>query len=330
MTSKERVNNILEGKPVDRKPVVPLIMTYSAKLYGVPYSKYCRDYKTLVSADMKTYELLRYDMLSPISDAFREAYDFGENVVFPYDGVPYCKDFLIKEYSDIKKIKVVEPLSSERMLDRIKAVELFRKEIGDDVPILGWIEGAFAEACDVRGVENVMMDTIDNPEFLFELLDIIVEVETKFAIEQIKAGAESIGIGESVGSLVSEKTYRRFALPCMKKMIDIIHEFKAKVRLHICGDITHLLGLIGELNVDIVDLDWMVSIKRAREILGSDVCVAGNFDPVSVLLKGTPEDIRRCVEEEGNDAGQKHMICPGCEVPPDTPMENMLAFCPGA
>lgn len=329
MTSKERINNVLEDKEIDRRPVVPLIMTYAAKLSNIPYSRYCQDYRALVAADMKTYELLRYDMVSVISDAFREAHDFGENVEFPYDGVPHCKDFLIKEYKDLNKIKVIDPLNSERMLDRIRGVELFRKELGDEVPVLGWIEGAFAQACDLRGMQNALMDTIDNPDFLFELLELITRIEINFAKEQIKAGAEFIGIGESVGSLMSEKTYRKFALPSMKKIVNEIHRMDAKVRLHICGDIYHLLELIPEINVDIVDLDWMVGIGDARRKFGPDICIAGNFDPVAVLLRGTPEEIRSHVLEGEKQGGAHYMVCPGCEVPRDTVLENMLAFCPG-
>ena len=154
MTSRERIYNVLKGKPVDRSPVVPLIMQYAAKNAGIPYSQYCRDYKSLVHADIKTYELLQYDLISVISDAFREAYDLGENVEFPYDGVPCCKDFILKEYGDISKLKKTDALNSERMSDRIKGVELFKKEVGEEVPVLGWVEGAFAQACDLRGVDK--------------------------------------------------------------------------------------------------------------------------------------------------------------------------------
>ena len=73
----------------------------------------------------------------------------------------------------------------------------------------------------------------------------------------------------------------------------------------------------------------MVSIEKTRQICGEDLCIAGQFDPVAVLLQGNPEIIKEKVKEEGRQAGEKHMICPGCEVPPDTPMENLLAFCPG-
>jgi len=329
MTSKERVDNIMARKPVDRHPVIPLFMRYAAKLVNVPYSEYCKDYRKLVASDMKTYELFGYDMVSVISDAFREAHDLGADVEFPYDDVPHCKEYLLKEYSDLKKIQMVDILESERMIDRIKGVELFRKELGDSVPILGWVEGAFAEACDLRGVQTALLDTIDNPDFLFELLEKLVELEIRFAEEQIKAGAEWIGIGESVGSLVSSKTYQTFGIPYMKRLIDAVHRMGVRARLHICGDITHILPLIAELNVDIVDLDWMVSIRTARQKLGENVCIAGNFDPVEVLLKGTPDEIKRHIREGEEQAGDKYMVCPGCEVAPDTPYENIMAFCPG-
>ena len=117
MTSKERIDNVMAGKSVDRKPIIPLIMRYAAKLSEVPYSQYCKDYKTLVASDLKTYELFGYDMVSVISDAFREAHDLGANVDFPYDGVPNCKDYLIKDYDDLDKIRIIDPLQSERMLD---------------------------------------------------------------------------------------------------------------------------------------------------------------------------------------------------------------------
>lgn len=329
MNSRERITNTLLGKPVDRKPVVPLIMQYAAKNAGIPYSQYCKDYKSLVHADMKTYELLQYDMVSVISDAFREAHDLGENVEFPYNGVPHCKDFILKEYSDISRLKKVNPLDSERMSDRIKGVELFKKELGEEVPVLGWIEGAFAQACDLRGVDNTMMDVYDNPDFIFELLEITTAVEIAFAKEQIRAGAEFIGIGESVASLVSNETFRKFSLPYMRRIIDEIHKMNAKVRLHICGDITQILGTLCELDIDILDLDWMVSIEKTREICGTELVVAGKFDPVAVLQDSNPEIIKKHIEEEARQAGDRYMVCPGCEVPPDTSLENMLAFCPG-
>ena len=329
MTSRERIENVLSGKPVDRHPVVPLFMRYAAKIAGIPFSKYCTDYRALVEADLRTYEMFRYDMVSVISDAFREASDIGEHVEFPHDGVPYCLDYLLKEYDDLKKVRFADPLQSERMLDRIKAVELFRKELGGEVPVLGWVEGALAEACDLRSVQKTLMDSIDNPEFLHELLERVTEIEIRFAEEQVKAGADWIGIGEAVGSLVSQDTYRQFAFPYTKRIADAVHSAGAKVRLHICGDISHQFPVLREMGADIIDLDWMVSFAKARKELGPGACLAGNFDPAGILEKGTAREVRSKIEEAAREAAPNYMVCPGCEVTPDTPMDNMMAFCPG-
>jgi MtaA/CmuA family methyltransferase len=329
VTSKERIERVCAGESVDRPPVIPLFMRYAAQLVHTPFSLYCRDYTALVHADLHTHALLQYDMVSVISDAFREAHDLGARVEFPYDGVPYCRETLLNDYTDIVKVSAVDPRNTERMSDRIQAVRLFREKLGPDVPVLGWIEGAFAQACDLRGVDKTFMDTVDNPDFVFELVERTAAFELRFAEEQVRAGADWIGIGESVGSLVSVDTYQTFALPALKMLTDTIHEFGARVRLHICGDITHLLPVLADVLIDIIDLDWMVDIKTARQHLHSATVIAGNFDPVSVLAEGTPEDIRTSIQAGQAAAGERYCIAPGCEVPPDTPLENLLAFCPG-
>ena len=72
----------------------------------------------------------------------------------------------------------------------------------------------------------------------------------------------------------------------------------------------------------------MVSIAEARQAVGPDVTLCGNFDPTAVLLQGTPEAVaeaaRACLEADGS----RFILQPGCEVPPGTPEDNIRAFCP--
>lgn len=329
MTSKERIDNVCSGHPVDRLPVIPLFMRYASQYVHTPFSLYCKDYTALVHADLQTYELLRYDMVSVISDAMREAHDLGAHIEFPHDGVPFCPEPFLNTYADLARIPDVDPGGSDRMSDRLHAVRLFRETLGPDIPVLGWIEGAFAQACTLRGVSNTFTDTVDNPDFVFALVERTTALELQFAAEQVHAGADWIGIGESVGSLVSVDTYRTFALPALRQLIDGIHTHGARVRLHICGDITHLLPALADVLIDIIDLDWMVDMHTARQVLHPATVIAGNFDPVSVLAEGTPEIICRSIREGHVAVGDRYCVAPGCEVPPDTPLDNLLAFCPG-
>jgi len=325
MNSKERVESRLSGKPVDRVPNLNIIMQFAARYINVPYGKYCTDYRYLVEGNLKCCRDFGIDMVSAISDPYRETSGFGGNVVILEDDVPRCTDYLIKEYGDLKKLKPVDPAQSERMNDRLKAISLYRQECGGEYPILGWVEGAFAEANDLRGMYDIMIDLRRNTGFVSELVEICLEQGILFAREQIKEGDQFIGIGDAAASLVSPKFYRDVILPAEKRLIDEIHRNGARAKLHICGNTTALLDLMAESGADIIDIDHLVDLETAVDKIGEKALVCGNFDPVSVLLEGSvrevKENVKRCLEI-GKD---KIIISAGCEVPKFTPAENMKA-----
>jgi len=172
MTPKERVYKRLNGQKVDKVPNLNIIMTFAAKYIGVPYKKYVTDYRYLVEGNIKFCHKFGIDIVSAISDPYRETHGFGANIIFPEDDVPKCTDYLLKEYSDIKKLSIKDSERSERMLDRIKAIRLFKKELENHYPVLGWAEGPIAEATDLRGMSKIMTDIFDSPDFVKELFEI--------------------------------------------------------------------------------------------------------------------------------------------------------------
>lgn len=325
MNPYERVFKRLKGQKVDKIPNLNIIMTFAAKFIDVPYSKYVKDYRYLVEGNIKCCEEFGIDMVSAISDPCREGHDMGAKVKFPYDDVPRFDGNLIHNYKQLDSLNVVDPLKGERMLDRIKAVELFREKVGDTYPILGWVEGAFAEACDLRGMNQTMLDIHENTEKLEQLLEICTEQAIIFAQEQVKAGADFIGIGDAAASLIGPENYKKFVLPYEKRIIKAVHDLDAKVKLHICGNINPLLEQLVETKADIIDLDWMVDFKKAVEIFQGQTSANGNFDPVDILMQGSPEKVKKAVEECVYRGDETTFIAAGCEVPAITPYENMYA-----
>jgi uroporphyrinogen-III decarboxylase len=101
----------------------------------------------------------------------------------------------------------------------------------------------------------------------------------------------------------------------------------ALVRLHICGDITHLLPGIADLGIDIADVDHMVDMVQARRVLGERVALTGNIDPAGGVLFGEPAAIRRAVLRTYAEVGNPYMVNAGCEIPPGTPAANLRALC---
>jgi uroporphyrinogen decarboxylase len=101
----------------------------------------------------------------------------------------------------------------------------------------------------------------------------------------------------------------------------------AKVRMHICGNITHLLPGLATLGLDVIDIDHMVNVGEVRAALGPKAAIGGNLDPVGDILRGTPGNIRDKLEHCYRQAGNPFIANAGCEIPSGTPDENLKALC---
>ncbi len=325
MNSYERFTARLHGLPVDRIPNFDILMTRAARHIHVPLSRYYLDYRVLAEANLTAANDFHIDILQAISDPYREAADFGLEVDFPVDNLPMNRTPLLATPEDIHKLVVPDPCSGRRMSDRLEAIRLFREQAGGEIPIMGWVEGALAEACDLRSMYYVMIDLGRQPDWLSDLLEICVEVGIAFARAQIEAGADIIGLGDAVCSQISPKMYRRFALPYEQRIFAAVHEMGAIGRLHICGKTTHLLPDMLQSGADIIDLDWMVDLQQTAQLFEDRAAICGNFDPVNVMLLGTPQTVRTAVIDCLQNGGSRLFSGAGCEIPEETPDENLLA-----
>ena len=172
-----------------------------------------------------------------------------------------------------------------------------------------------------------MLDFFDDPQFVRDLFGFVVQMEVKFALAQLEAGAEIIGIGDAAASLAGPAIYNEFIWPEEKKLVDAIHSAGGLVRLHICGNTGKILEGIGRLGCDIVDVDYSVSMRAARAGTGMNQVLLGNINPVATLRNGSPDEICRCLAECHAAAGNKYIVGAGCEVPRDTPEPNLQALC---
>ena len=119
--------------------------------------------------------------------------------------------------------------------------------------------------------------------------------------------------------------YRDYALPYEKRIFDAVHRAGGVARLHICGNTTHILEDMVSSGADIIDIDWMVAIDRVREVFAGRAALCGNFDPVSVMLQGTPEEVYDAVLECQDKGGSRYFSAAGCEIPDNTPEQNLRA-----
>jgi MtaA/CmuA family methyltransferase len=329
MTSRERVFAHLEGRPIDQLPLMPITMMFACQQIGARYRDYCTDYRVLVEGQIKTAESFKFDYVNTMSDPAREAADCGAVVEY-FDNQPVAlveEQALLGDKSKLATLKIPDPLGGGRMHNGTKAVALLKERIGKEKIVEGWIEGPIAEAADLRGINTLMMDFFDDPSFVRELFAFVIELELRFAKEQVNAGADVVGIGDAAASLVGPQIYQEFVWPFEKQLIEGVHRLGARVRLHICGNTRPHLEKMGGLGCEIVDLDYLAPIHEGREKMGPNQILLGNLNPVKILRNGTPDEVTSTITACHREAGTRFIVGAGCEVPRDTPAENLRALC---
>lgn len=328
MTGKERILATIDGARPDCLAYMPITMMFAADRIGVPYREYATDHRKLVEGQLRTAEEFDFDHVSAISDPAREAADYGARIEFFDDQPPAIveDDALLKDPTTLVGLELPDPLGGGRMHDRIRGIALLKEKVGNDKFIEGWIEGPMAEAADLRGINTLMLDFFDDPEFVRDLFDLVVGGALRFATEQVAAGADIIGVGDAAASLIGPDLYEEFVWPFEKKLIDGLHAMGVRTRLHICGNTRPIAAGMGRLHCALVDLDSMCPVDHARAKMGPDQVIAGNINPVEVLRNGTPESIQAVLAACHSQAGTRYIVGAGCEVPRDTPHDNLNAM----
>ena len=332
MRSLERTRAVIAGRPVDHLPAQPVIMMLAAKNAGFRYIDYTKDGRKMAEAQLKMMKDYGVDCLLTCSDPAREAIDIaGEGSIDWYeDQGPAINEerAALSDKLRLQEFRVPDPWGGGRMHDRIKAIEIMRREIGPEESIVGWVEGPLALSGELRGLNRLMVDFIDDPGFVQDLMAFCCEVAISYALAQIAAGADTMGMSDAAACMMGPGRYGHFLLPAQHRVLAALKQRHPEVitRLHMCGNTDPLIAQMGTLPVDIFELDFPVNRSAARKTLGPRPTILGNISTITDLLEGTPERVyevaRRCHEI----CGPFHVVGSGCEVSPMTPPENLRAL----
>jgi MtaA/CmuA family methyltransferase len=332
MGSYQRIRKVITGEPVDHLPAQPVIMMFAAKHAGIKYIDYTKDGHLMAKAQLKLVEDFGVDCLLTCSDPAREVIDIaGEGSVLWYeDQGPAINEekAALTEKARLRTFRVPDPLAPGRMFDRIRSIEMMRREAGPDVSIVGWVEGPLALAAELRGVNNVMLDMIDDPAFVHDLMDFTAEVAIPYAEAQIQAGADTIGMSDAAACMMGLDRYETFLHPRQHRVLESIKSRHPGVvtRLHMCGKTDPLVARMGQLPADIIELDYPTALAPARQVLGPQRVILGNVSTITDLLEGTPEQVYEAARSCHQICGRYHVVGSGCEVSPATPPENLRAL----
>jgi len=332
LTQIERVRRVIRGEPVDRLPAQPMSMMFAAHNAGMPFIEYTKDGRNMAEAQLKLAADFGLDCLLTCSDPAREVIDIaGEGSVDWFtDQGPAINESraALQDIARFDTFKLPDPLGGGRMHDRVKAIEIMRRCGGPDVSIVGWIEGPLALAAELRGINAIMEDFFDEPDFVRALLAFCADVAIIYAPAQIAAGADTMGMSDAAASLIGPKFYEEFLWPEQKRVLDTLEKNHPNVirRLHMCGKTDALIPKMRELPVDIYEIDFPANLSNARSGLGPDRTIEGNVSTITDLFEGTPEKVYEACRRCHTISGRYHIVGAGCEISPLTPPENLRAM----
>jgi uroporphyrinogen decarboxylase len=165
-------------------------------------------------------------------------------------------------------------------------------------------------------------------------MDLATDALIAFAKACLEAGATMVQAGDSLASIdmISPAMYGKWAWPYERRFFDELagpaKSHGAVTLLHICGNMTSVLEEMADTGAMILEIDSKVDLSRAKGLVGGRVCLMGNINPVTVLWRGSPQDVLAASAEaiEAAGTGGGFILGSGCEVPPATPRENLLAM----
>ena len=327
MTGLQRTRDFICGKKTDRVPVHPIIMRWASKYGGVKYRDFCLDYRQKCQAMLRCADDFELDWVTVMSDAWAEASAFGVQVDYPEDDLPVDTGGHLPDLRSAAELRPYRTLDHGRLRNRLEEIREFKRLSGDRLFIVGWVEGPVAEYVDLRGAMGACEDFMDDPGRVGQAMDIITESALGFITCQIQAGAHCVGIGDAFCSQIGPELFRLLGFERERRLVEHIHALGALAKLHICGNTSAILPDMIRTGADIIDVDHLVaSVEEFAPLLGPQQVFSGKCDPVSVVQNGTPRDIAADIRECQRQSGGRCIISAGCEITPDTSLENFRAL----
>ena len=185
MRPLDRVRGVVAGKQVDHLPAQPMLMMFAARHAGIAYVDYTRDGRKMAESQLKVVRDFGVDCVLMCSDPAREVIDIAgdDSVKWLEDQGPVILEerAALLDKARLSEFTVPDPQREGRMQDRIRAIEICKRELGGDISIVGWVEGPLALAQELRGLNRIMTDIVDDPTFVRDLMDFASEVAIVYA-----------------------------------------------------------------------------------------------------------------------------------------------------
>jgi uroporphyrinogen decarboxylase len=336
MTPAERIEAMRKGEATDRVPFLSFALGFCARNVGFPVAAIYVDPEESFLAQFKTREQYGWDSEPFYGYASYGSWEFGGEIRLPegeFEQAPSHGRFAVNDESDVEKLRLPD-VKTAGMLPLAMQFSRIQKENGLTPSVV--VGGPFTIAGNVCPVATLCRWVIKKPELVQKLLrlatDHILDIAS-YWLNTFGRGQVSMQIWEPLATndIISPEQFARMVIPYQIELHEKLLAMGIRYILcHICGEQNlNLHAWAGvPMGNGIVSIGNEIDIDTAIQYFGDKCAIAGNIEPAR-LQTGTPREIyelcRRAIEK-GRQAPLGYALMPGCEVPVNTPPENLGAM----
>ncbi len=191
----------------------------------------------------------------------------------------------------------------------------------------------FERSWSLRGMENILVDFLEHPDFVEELFDGLMELHLDLMDRLGHLPFDAFGFGDDFGQqkglIMGPRIWRRVLKPRLARMYGKAHELGKRVHIHTCGDVSEIMEDLIEIGVDICNpfQPEAMDVFDLKRRYGDRITFEGGIGTQVVLPYGTPEEVRaevrRCREELGRGGG--YIMVTTKPIMDHVPTENAVA-----
>src|SRR5581483_11824112 len=191
----------------------------------------------------------------------------------------------VRERADVERLRMVDGDELEYVAEAIRHA---RRALSGRVPLIGFAGAPFtlaSYAIEGGGSKNYVLTKqlmYREPEAWHRLMDKLARAVTGYLRRQIRAGAQAVQVFDSWVGCLAPGDYAEYVLPHVQLIFDgLKHE--GVPLIHFGTGTASLLTLMREAGGDVIGLDWRIHLDEAWAMVGYDVAVQGNLDPVALF-----------------------------------------------
>ena len=314
------INKVIREKNL----VIPLLGAPGTTLSKTTLKENLTDSKVQYKTLSMLIEKFCPDGIFSIMDLSVEVEALGLNLRLPENAHPLVTKHPVKNREDLKIIRDNWHGITGRMKVFIEVMERIARKYS--IIKGGYVIGPFTMAGELMGTTDIGINVILNPKLVLELLSFSVQIISEYTHAFFDAGADTVAVLEPLAVMLSPEQYKEFSLFTFKKLVSNLNN--KPLILHICGDTNHIIELMLDSGAIGLSLDSMMNFKELKDTIPEEVILIGNLDPVKVFLQSTPQEVTRATKnliETMKDANN-FILSSGCDIPLNTPLENIEAF----